>query len=203
MRLGLPTCELMLMASHASVRRGPKKGSVQVLRVLAWLVRVGQTALWVRSCDAGQSTDPAHERPAAAPAVSTTSWPPPVPGMARERWAEEVKTFLTPAWTPPLTIATSTECPAQALAIGTADHAIALACYPLQPDPVCHLNTRPCLPDQPRSLEAMHAFRNAGSAHAQVTAQHFVCDAKVIIQQIMRQQQPARETLLNRVLARA
>jgi len=64
--------ELMLMASKASVRRGTEKGRFR--SCVSWLGGPGrETALWGRSCDAGLSTDPAHERPAAVPAVSTTS----------------------------------------------------------------------------------------------------------------------------------
>jgi hypothetical protein len=85
-------------------RRGAKKGWFR--SCVSWLGGPGrETALWGRSCDAGPSTDPAHERPAAVPAVSTTSQPPAVSGMARERWAEEVKTFLTPAENPTVTTA--------------------------------------------------------------------------------------------------
>ena len=53
-------------------RCGTKKGRFR--SCVSWLGGPGrETALWGRSCHAGPSTGPAHERPAAVPAVSTTS----------------------------------------------------------------------------------------------------------------------------------
>src|SRR5215204_2656400 len=72
----------------------------------SWLGLLGwPRAFWVRRSVAGRSAGPTPERPNAALAVLTASWPPPRPGVARERWNEEVNAFLMPVWTPVLTIA--------------------------------------------------------------------------------------------------
>src|SRR3954451_4584833 len=78
---GLAGGGLTLEASDKQIsrRHGTKNGRFR-LRV-SWLgCPDREIALWVRSCDAGSSADPAHERSTAAPVGSLATSPPPIPG---------------------------------------------------------------------------------------------------------------------------
>ena len=77
-----------------------------VSRVLAWFSGSADSSFSSVLCRwpfVGAASPNTHRRARCLTRVMAAS----SPGMARKRWAEEVKTFLTPAWTPPLTIATS------------------------------------------------------------------------------------------------
>lgn len=84
------------------------------------------------------------------------------------------------------------------------DHAVALARAFLQPGAIDDRDVPAVIADQPRCLELSRRFGDAFAAHPQHSGNRLVGDIELLAgQQIQREQQPAAQLLVHRMVAGA